>query len=226
MSIVSVRGIGWLAGGEYGCIIRGERSRLMDSGLADAGSRKRLFTHPFKNFGRLDRLSRMTAAGISLALRDGAIGYSPAQKQDIGIIGTSSAGSLITDLHFFRDYVECGRKLARGGLFIYTLPSSPLGEAAIHFGLLGPLFYLAGGKASPGAVFDAAEVLLLQQEAEAMLAGIAGEDAALYCFLTKDGGPAEHRLCDVSAARRIAAQGSFTDMVTMFEELKKEKGKS
>ncbi|HWR73856.1 MAG TPA: hypothetical protein VN604_11860 [Nitrospirota bacterium] len=225
MSRVIVRGIGWLAGGEYGCISRGERSRL-EGDPADAGSRKGLFTHPFKNFGRLDRLSRMTAAGISLALRDGAISYSPEQKQDIGIIGTGSAGSLATDLRFFRDYVESGRKLARGGLFIYTLPSSPLGEAAIHFGLLGPLFYLAAGNASPGVVFDAAEVLLLQDEAEAMLAGIAGEDAALYCLLMKDGGAPEQRLCDLSAARRIAAQGPFPDMVTAFQELKKEKDKS
>lgn len=226
MSIISVRGIGWLAGGEYGCIGRGERSRLADSDLAGAGSRKGFFTHPFKSFGRLDRLSRMTAAGISLALRDGAIGYSPEQKQDIGIIGTSSAGSLATDLLFFRDYVECGRKLARGGLFIYTLPSSPLGEAAIHFGLRGPLFYLASGNASAGAVFDAAEVLLLQEEAEAMLAGVAGEGAALFCLLTKDGGAAGRRLCDLPAARMIAAQGSFIDMVTAFQELRKEKDKS
>ena len=220
---IIVRGIGWLTPEGYGCIRSELRHTYEDGEGVHTLPKKDIFSHPFKNFGRLDRLSRMTAAGISLALRDGSLGYAPDRKQDIGIIGTSSAGSLATDLLFFRDYLECGRKLARGGLFIYTLPSSPLGEAAIHFGLLGPLFYLAAGNASPGAVFDAAEVLLLQQEAEAMLAGVAGEDAALYCLLTKE---PEQRLCDLSAARMIAAQGSFIDMVTAFQELKKEKDKS
>jgi len=42
----------------------------------------------------------------------------------------------------FLDYVQAGRKLGRGSLFIYTLPSSPLAEAAIHFGLQGPVLYI------------------------------------------------------------------------------------
>lgn len=225
MSGAIITGIGWLAAGEYGCIGRGERSRL-ESGLNDAGSRKGLFARPFRNFGRLDPLSRMTVAGISLALRDGAVGCSPERKQDIGIIGTSSEGSLATDLRFFRDYVESGRKMARGGLFIYTLPSSPLGEAAIHFGLLGPLLYAGGGQNSFGEAIGMAERMLLREGSEAMLAGISGEDAAVYCLLTKGGGAPERGICDVPAARRIAARSPFIDMVTAFRELKKEKDKS
>ena len=39
-----------------------------------------------------------------------------------------------------------GSTLGRGNLFIYTLPSSPLAEAAIHFGLTGKLLYLEFAK--------------------------------------------------------------------------------
>ncbi len=224
MRRIVVKGIGWIAGGEYGCIRRGERSRL-EGGRIDAASRKGIFRHPFKNFGRLDQLSRMTAAGIALALRDGSTGYSPDRKQDIGIVGTSSAGSLATDLRFFRDYLEGGRKLARGNLFIYTLPSSPLGESAIHFGLLGPLFYLAGGSVPLSTVFETAGDLVLREETEAMLAGAAEEDAALYCLIASASG-ADEGVCDLSAARRTAAQGSFADIVLAFGKLKRKKDKS
>ena len=63
-------------------------------------------------------------------------------------------GSLQSDLEYFRDYLEGGRTLSRGNLFIYTLPSSPLGEAAIHFGLLGPLLYAASEGNALTAVLD------------------------------------------------------------------------
>lgn len=225
MSRIVVRGVGWTAGGEYGCIRRRERSRL-DGGEIDSGSRKGLFSHPFKNFGRLDRLSRMTVAGIALALRDGSVDYSPDRKQDIGIVGTSSAGSLATDLLFFRDYLDCGRKLARGSLFIYTLPSSPLGEAAIHFGLLGPLFYVASGSSSPQAALDAAGDLVLRAEAGMMLAGVAEEDAAWYCLLGMDGADPGQGICDVPAALRAAEQGSFAAVIAAFRELNEKKERS
>ncbi|MGQ9499188.1 MAG: hypothetical protein ACUVQ6_02265 [Dissulfurimicrobium sp.] len=61
---------------------------------------------------------------------------------------------------YFRDYLDSGRRLARGALFIYTFPSSLLGEAAIHFGLKGPLFRVSvpGGGLSI-AVSMAADML-------------------------------------------------------------------
>ena len=81
------------------------------------------------------------AGAVALALRDAGIEYSARNKQDTGIIATSGAGSLQSDLDYYADFVKNGRTLSLANLFIYTLPSSPLGEAAIHFGLTGPLLF-------------------------------------------------------------------------------------
>ncbi len=136
---ISVHGIGWLTKEGYGCI-RSELRHAYEVGEGAHTLPKRdIFSHPFKNFGRLDTISKMTAYAVSLALQDAGIEYSPIGKQDIGIVGTNAEGSLRSDIEYFRDYLEGGRTLSRGNLFIYTLPSSPIGEAAIHFGFLGPV---------------------------------------------------------------------------------------
>lgn len=225
--MVLVRSIGWIAGGEYGCVALGERSRLDDDGTLNGLNRKGIFSHPFKNFGRLDRASRMTAAVVALALRDAGLEYAPDRKQDIGIVGTSGAGSLPTDLLYFRDYVDCGRTLARGNLFIYTLPSSPLGEAAIHFGLRGPLLYEADAAAPLRTVLDTAGEMLLLGEAGAMLAGSAEEREAVYFLLVKDGDIRGHALCDLSTAQDIADRElPVTDMIQEFQAVKGKKVRS
>lgn len=222
--MVSLNGIGWVTGREYGCLAKDERSRLDDDGTLDDLNRKGFFSHPFRNFGRLDRISRMTAFAAALALRDAGISYSPGRKQDIGIVGTGSSGSLATDLLYFRDYIECGRTLGRGNLFIYTLPSSPLGEAAIHFGFQGPLFYAAEGRASLGMVFEIAAEMLLLGEAEAMLAGVAEQDMALYAVLGRGSGAP---ICDINEARGIAEQGGpLAGMIKDFKALKGKKVRS
>ena len=91
---IAVRGIGWLTKAGYGCIRSGLRHAYENSEGARSLPKRRIFSHPFKNFGRLDGISRMTAYAVALAMQDAGIEYSPEKKQDIGIIGTSSEGSL------------------------------------------------------------------------------------------------------------------------------------
>jgi 3-oxoacyl-(acyl-carrier-protein) synthase len=169
----------------------------------------------------------MTASAVALALRDAGIPYSPERKLDIGIVGTNGSGSLATDLLYFKDYVESGRTLGRGNLFIYTLPSSPLGEAAIHFGLQGPLLYAADGKASLSMVLETAEEMVLLGEAEAMLAGTADGQEALYFVLAKDKKDRECALCDFREAHLIADKGlSVVDTIQEFRAVKGKKARS
>ncbi len=151
-------------------------------------AKRDIFSHPFKNFGRLDTISKMTAFGVSLALQDAGIEYSPTEKQDIGIVGTNAEGSLRSDIAYFRDYLESGRTLSRGNLFIYTLPSSPIGEAAIHFGLQGPVLYAAGDGRALSAVLDTAKEMILADEAPVMLAGKAEADEAFFFVLGREHG--------------------------------------
>ncbi len=199
--IISVHGIGWLTRTGYGCVRSGLRQPFERGAGVHSLGKKGIFSRPFKNFGRLDSPSRMTAYAVALALRDAGIDYAQAGKQDIGIIGANALGSLQSDIEYFRDYVGSGRTLSRGNLFIYTLPSSPAGEAAIHFGLQGPLLYVTGEEDSLAPVLDTAEEMILDGETPVMLAGRAGEDEALYFVLAAS--RLAPVLCDISAARRI-----------------------
>ena len=196
----SVQGIGWLTKDAYGCIARGERS-IYDGGPGPDSLRDQLFPRPVKNFGRFDRLSRMACSGVALALRDA--GFEDTQKRDIGLIGTSREGSLRTDLDYFRDYIKGGRTLSRGNLFIYTLPSSPLGEAAIHFGLLGPLFYVADHGHSLAPLLDLAAEMIENREASFMIAGTAGEEESLFLVMGTEGTGRTGDLCSFPDARAI-----------------------
>jgi 3-oxoacyl-(acyl-carrier-protein) synthase len=221
---ITIRGIGWLAKEGYGCVRRGLRNTYGSGEGAHILHKKDIFSQPFKNFGRLDNISRMTAYAVALALSDAGIEYSSAKKQDIGIIGTNAEGSLRSDIEYFRDYVKGGRTLSRGNLFIYTLPSSPVGEAAIHFGFLGPLLYAAGPDNALLSVLDTAAEMVLANETPVMLAGKAEEGEAVFFVLDGISGPASPVLCDFPRAREIVEMNpDVADMVRKFSEMEVKK---
>lgn len=221
MSMIEVRGIGWVAAQEHGCVGRSERAGSEDDGSLDRFFRDGLFAYPFKNHGRLDRASRLTAVGVALALRDAGLSYSAGEKQDIGIIGTSDSGSLDSDLLYFRDYAECGRTLSRANLFIYTLPSSALGEAAIHFGLQGPLLYLTSERASLQAALETAEEMLEQGEAAAMLVGAVNGQEAVYFLLDAARAGRRDTLGSAQDAIRKVKGRPLTDIIQEFKKAQK-----
>ena len=198
---ISVRGIGWLTREGYGCVRSGLMHRYEDNEGVQTLPKKDIFSHPFKNFGRLDTISKMTAYAVSLALQDAGIEYSPQQKQDIGIVGTNAEGSLQSDREYFQDYIAAGRTLSRGNLFIYTLPSSPIGEAAIHFGLQGPLLYAADQSNALACVLDTAQEMILANEAPRMLAGRAESDEAIFFLIEQDRGLNSPMLCALEEVR-------------------------
>ncbi len=222
---ISVHGIGWLTKEGYGCIRSGLRQNFAAGNGPASLSKKGIFSHPFKNFGRLDALSKTAAYGVALALQDAGIEYSPVLKQDIGLIGTSKEGSLRTDIEYFKDYIEGGRTLSRGNLFIYTLPSSPLGEAAIHFGLTGPLLYSTARRHSLLPLLDMATGAVHAGEARFMIVGAAEEDEAVFIVIANsisghDG------FCSLSDARTIVdAASDAAGMIEKFS-LAGKKGKA
>ena len=218
---ISVQGIGWVTGEGFGGIAGGIHRRFVPGEGADHLARMGIFSHPFRNFGRLDGISKLTVSAVALALRDGGVDYSPAFRQDTGIIGTSSAGSLVSDCDYFRDYLDNGRTLSRGNLFIYTLPSSPLGEAAIHFGLMGPLLYAAGKEPVLVPVLEMAGEMLSAGETDRVLAGTAGDRAALYLLLGREHGGSS--LCSLDDV--VAVAGREPGIADMVEELTILKGK-
>jgi len=187
-----ISGIGWVAKEKYGCVKRKIRRDFTDiKSLHPKLQNESVFLYPVKNFGRFDMTSKMSCCAGALALHDAGIKYSEKHKQDIAIIGTNTDGCLKSNLNYFKDYVQTGRKLARGNLFIYTLPSSFLAEASIHFGFQGPLLYVGfpqkqkqirANDRSP--LLQYAEGIISRKEASTVLAMKVDENKAV-CFVIK-----------------------------------------
>lgn len=214
---IGVYGIGWVSPAGFGSISKG-LCRMFEQGETLVKvSKEGLFLNPIKNFGRLDSVSRLTLAAVSLCMQDAGMDSSSNAKCDAGIVGTSTEGSLASDLDYFRDYVENGRKLSRANLFIYTLPSSPLGEAAIHFGLTGPLLFTQDILISPAAALNLAAAQITDGAAEQMLAGKNSADSAIYLLLSAAG---HHPICTLNEAAEIL-EGDFDipRIVTAFKTL-------
>lgn len=220
---ISVRGIGWLTKTGYGSVRLGLQHRFAEGEGVHSLAKLGLFSHPFKNFGRLDGVSRMTVSTVALTLRDAGVGYSPAGKQDIGIIGTGSEGCLKSDDDYFRDFIDNGRTLSRANLFIYTLPTSALGEAAIHFGLFGPLFYVTGEDDSLAELLDMAADIVVAREAGRMLIGKIAGEAAIYFMI--DSMREIDSLCSLDEARQIVESSrDVSGIPRQFSILKVKKG--
>lgn len=173
---IAVRGIGWLDDAAYGAVCRHEQVRYGAAPDAPPPWRRpELWGYPARNLWRFDALTRMTCTACALALWDAGETTTAGAKRNFGLLGTNAAGSLAANRAYFQDYVAAGRTSGRGNLFIYTLPTSPLAEASIHFGLQGPLVYMGFPKQelqqllTSGAQLIAAQALpgLLVVRAEA-----------------------------------------------------------
>ena len=204
------------------CVKQGIRIHYGDTTSFDGLARKGIFTYPFKNFGRLDNVSKMVCYASALALKDAGEPYSSDNKKDMGIICTNTDGSLESDIDYFKDYLVSGRKLSRGNLFIYTLPTSPLAEAAIHFGLQGPLLYMTQEKAKLPHVVRVAEDMMLLDETRSVMAGINSKEEAMYFVFKKD--PGAQPLCEISKAISVIEREiGLSDMAEEFLMIKKGK---
>lgn len=216
--MISVIGIGWIDKEEFGCIFENFKEPYKEGIFP----KKKIFPFAYKNIGRFDNVSRMTCSAVALALKDAGIECAPERKHDAGIISTNASGSFETDMLYFKDYLESGRTLSRGNLFIYTLPSSPSGEAAIYFGLQGPLLYIAGGNNPVVNALRTAADMVLDNEVSVMLAGTAEPDHAFY-FVLKDGRHRESNvLCSYEDAMTVLEKDlSLKAMVNEFLNLRK-----
>jgi len=214
--MISVHGIGWIDGWNYGSVRRKTRMSFKENNQA---ALKEVFLYPFKNFGRLDDASKVTCCAVSLALKDAGLDYPLKHSENAGIVGTSATGCLDADIHYFRDYVESGRTLARGNLFVYTLPSSPLGEAAIHFGFNGLTLYIGGTENLLEEAVSVAASVIHSKDASVMLAGEVSGSSALYITLADESFKNES-LCSMDQAMTgLRKNLSIKEMVSEFETM-------
>lgn len=183
---IVAKGIGWANGLEYGTVLHPRRVRYGAGAAVPPWKQADLFQMPLKNAGRFDAATRVIFSACALALRDAGGHWGDGIKRNIGLLGTNVEGCLTANRTYFNDYLEGGRALARANLFVYTLPSSPLAEVAIHFGLQGPLLYIGFGGALAGGLqglLDAAAGHLDTEAVAAMLVVAGDERSAVAAFL-------------------------------------------
>ncbi|MDT8391706.1 MAG: hypothetical protein RRC34_14495 [Lentisphaeria bacterium] len=137
---------------------------------------------PVKQFGRFSLETRRVFLATALALNDADLaGNLP---PGTGIIHTSADGALADNLAYFNDYLRGGRKLARANLFIYTLPTSPLGEAAIHFNLNGPLYHITGSEVNNRELILTEACSLIDQGDAPLMLAVISAPAETTCLVT------------------------------------------
>ena len=133
-----VAGIGWVTSQGPG---RGREARefSMTSGPIPPVTREDVFAEPNLRFGRLPQYSRVGLAAVAFALRDAGMDRWET-KRSAGIVASTRAGCLSTDIEYYNTVLPEGGGLPSPNLFSCTLPTCFLGEAAIQFGLTGPTF--------------------------------------------------------------------------------------
>ncbi len=103
--------------------------------------KEKFFLKDFNNFGRLDEMSKSVCVSIAALLKSHGL-YPNKEKLQIQIIFSNPEGPITSDIKYYNDFLEFEETAGRANLFVYTLPTSPLGEASVHFGLTGNIVYL------------------------------------------------------------------------------------
>jgi len=97
---------------------------------------------------RMDRLSALALVACDGALLDaGAQPLDPSQWQGerVAVVLGTAYGCHATNEDYYRGVLANGPSGASPRLFAYTLPSSPVGEISIHYGIKGPAAALTPG---------------------------------------------------------------------------------
>jgi 3-oxoacyl-(acyl-carrier-protein) synthase len=212
----AILGIGWLDAQTFGCVnLRRRVPYGTQTSQPLPWQDTELLGGSLKNGGRMDSRSRLTCCACALALRDAGLKADEYKLLNIGIVGANEDGSLDANRAYFSDYLQGGRKLGRGNLFVYTLPTSPLAEASIHFGFKACLSYVATPSGSLHDLLKTAELLVTDGQADYMLACHAtGSDAV--AFLLGPTGTSGNR-CGIDDLSAIKEQHSVAELALDIE---------
>lgn len=167
--LASITGIGWFgpAGAGQG---RKDTFRLCD-GQVSTISRPSVFSKPYLHFGRMDLYSRLGVAAVALSLQDANL-EDWKERRAFGLISSTLYGCLATDIDFYDTVRDREGGFGSPQLFAYTLSSTFVGEAAIRFGLTGPIYTINEQPLSGLEALRAALQSISLGEADTVIAGI------------------------------------------------------
>jgi len=163
-------GCGWLSAVGYGLF--GSKPRFLKDNLNFNYPPLIDYLHDLPSrFGRFDVYTKVSFATAALALKDAGL-LRREGKKNIGIIVGSSSGGYDNDLAYFKSTLEAKGSFTSPNLFSYTLPNVALGEIAVFFNFIGPIFCVGNQPDNPGeeAVFPALS-LLESKQCEQILVG-------------------------------------------------------
>jgi 3-oxoacyl-[acyl-carrier-protein] synthase II len=137
----------------------------------------------------MDALTKYSMVAIEFALRDAGL-EAWERKRQIGLIASSVNGCLETDFRFYNSVIARNGILASPQLFAYTLASSFLGEAAIHFGLDGPSYVLCEQPGAHRMCLQTALLSLSAGECDSLVIGVSdlGSPVGLLDIGNRDSG--------------------------------------
>ncbi len=204
---MKIAGAGWVSADAYGAVRKQVRNEYEDE-LHRSLKTEGVLSERVKNFGRFDIPTRRAFCAAALALHDAEFSL---DEKTIGLIGTGSEECTQANQNYFSDYAEYGRRMGRANLFIYTLPTSPLAEIAIHFKLPGPLFYTSPLSNTGSHLLRTADGLLAGEELSGILALWMEKDFTAALLLNAAGSG----LC---AGREIPALESQAELIEFLEE--------
>lgn len=135
-----VTGFGWVTAAGWGQG-RDRGTPLWEAGEPQPPTSVLQNLHGGSRFGRLDLFSQIGVAAVALALEDAGYRHKTESSQttdshDLGLICATTSSCKRTDYNFYKTVQENPR-LASPGLFVYTLATSFLGEAALRFAITG-----------------------------------------------------------------------------------------
>jgi hypothetical protein len=185
MEQVNISGLGWIKKDNYGTLSKAFSFKDLDvlpQDLLKSGYLKRAI----KSYSRFDRASKLVVCSTAIAMADAGIDVAPEKKLNVGMFASGTSGCVDSNQSYFKDYVNSGRKLARGNLFIYTLPTSPLAEASIYFGFTGPILYCEFSRFPLKSLLKQASSCLFDGGLENMLAVFYQPEFSVSLVLTSN----------------------------------------
>lgn len=179
-----IHAITWLTAEQLG-LLHHDPSRSECSPSPDLSSSQavtQLVGKPVKYFQRMTPEARWALGACAMALR--ASGLTDNHLQDVGMLAGRFEGCQQADQQYYKDYLASQRTLARGNLFVYTLPTSVCGAVSVVLGLAGPSLYVRQDRQPLRELLAMAQRMVNSGEAHAMLTLWSDEHAAV-CFLVQ-----------------------------------------
>lgn len=178
-------GIGWILDRACGSLRQGRQEEFKRGDeFYEKIARRGFFTAPEKKARWFCGLSQNYCLAAALALDDA--GLTQLERENTGVISLSSEGSLRQNTDYFKDFIDSGRKAAHGNLFVRTLPTTPLAQIAMAFGLKGPIVHISNSSPDFNQLIEQAAALS-NKNSLSLLCCVGTRENAVISFFLKPG---------------------------------------